>query len=186
MITTEAAILTDTSDCPIWSHESFIPEVWCKEIIEHCGKDMFTSGTTGDSGLRFSDQVYFENDQLMQRIGLAVRTYARERNIDIGDGNHLETLSLVRYVAGGKYDWHMDNEMTRPENRKVAVVIALNEDFEGGGTQWMWPHPAAMCHSQPKTGSIAVFPSVLLHRGMPVTSGERWIIVTWAFGPQWR
>lgn len=187
MIQMQSATSTDTDDCPIWATTGFIPEIWCKEIIEHYGRELVQSRTTGNTGdMRISSQVYFENHQLAERIALAVRSYANDRNIDIGEQVVLETLSLVKYEPGGQYDWHMDNELTRPENRKVAVVIALNEGFVGGGTEFMWPHPAAPCFTPPKTGAIAIFPSVIIHRGKPVESGERWIIVTWALGPPWR
>lgn len=186
MITTRSATTTDTSDLPIYTDADFLSPLECQRLISVHGRELFASYTTGKTSLRVSDQRYFDDDQLMNKLAPVVREYAIVRGIDIGDGTDFECPAIVRYKADGKYDWHMDNELTRPEDRKIAVVLALNSDFEGGGTEWMWPHPLACCHIPPKTGALALFPSILLHRGMPVTSGERWIVVTWALGPPWR
>lgn len=193
MIHLTKATTSDPNDCPIRSVPGVFTPEECDQIIETWGrggelKPSRTSG--GENPIRVSEQVYFDEQWVAERIAGVVRGYALERSIDIWadpeGGLNLEMLSLVRYGPGGKYDWHMDNELTLREDRKIAVVLTLGGEFEGGGTQWAWPTWDSPCSLNPPVGTAALFPSSVLHRGMPVTAGERWILVTWALGPAWR
>ena len=59
------------------------------------------------------------------------------------------------------------------------MVVPLNEDFDGGGTAFagrgtVAPQPA---------GTGLIFPSFThLHKGLPVTSGDRYLLVFWLNG----
>lgn len=186
MIRTGPATMTNSMYCPLFDLPNFLPEWQCKNLITKYGDELEPSRTAGADELRVSSQRYFEDDALTGRIAMVVGDYADRANIDIGRGDAYESLSIVRYDKGGKYDFHMDNQMSPIEDRKIAVVLALNSDFKGGGTEWLWPYPSKPSYLPPSTGSIVMFPSVLLHRGIPVQSGTRWIVVTWALGPPWR
>jgi predicted 2-oxoglutarate/Fe(II)-dependent dioxygenase YbiX len=89
-----------------------------------------------------------------------------------------EGTQLVRYTPGGHYIVHSDvGPLTR--NRHYSVVCYLNDDFEGGGTRF----PALDYGVTPERGKAILFPSGYRHGGDPVTSGEKYIIVSWVTGP---
>lgn len=94
----------------------------------------------------------------------------------------------------GMYDWHMDTILgTELDNswdedtRKLTMVMLLSDnvlDFTGGELELNIGR-----ESNPQTvdimkGRIVVFPSFILHRVKPVTSGIRKSIVVWVEGPK--
>lgn len=90
-----------------------------------------------------------------------------------------EGTQLVRYSAGGHYIPHSDVGQ-RTRNRYYSVVCYLNDDFEGGRTHF----PALDYSVTPRCGKAILFPSNYLHGGEPVTSGEKYIFVSWITGPE--
>jgi hypothetical protein len=89
-----------------------------------------------------------------------------------------EGTQLVHYASGGHYIVHSDIGQ-RTRNRHFSVVCYLNDDFTGGGTRF----PALDYCATPQSGKAILFPSGYLHGGEPVTSGEKYIIVSWITGP---
>lgn len=96
-------------------------------------------------------------------------------------GRHLtdhEGTQLVRYSPGGHYRAHSDTGRLTT-NRCYTVLCYLNDDFQGGRTQF----PSLDYTVTPQCGKAILFPSSYLHRGEPVTSGEKYILVSWITGP---
>jgi hypothetical protein len=89
-----------------------------------------------------------------------------------------EGTQLVHYVSGGHYIVHSDVGQ-RTRNRYYSVVCYLNDDFAGGGTRF----PALDYCATPRSGKAILFPSNYKHGGEPVTSGEKYILVSWITGP---
>lgn len=93
-----------------------------------------------------------------------------------------EPIGLLKYEAGQKYDWHVDQSFrrtgptkTQSDKRIVSAVVYLNDDFEGGETQMpekIW---------KPKKGKALIFPShwTFPHQARPVTKGTKYALVTW-------
>jgi hypothetical protein len=67
--------------------------------------------------------------------------------------------------------WHHD------ESADISVVVPLNTgDYEGGGTEF---HNHGAIKPLP-TGHALIFPSFThLHKGLPVGSGDRYLLVFW-------
>jgi predicted 2-oxoglutarate/Fe(II)-dependent dioxygenase YbiX len=94
---------------------------------------------------------------------------------------HLETTSgtqLIRYSKGGHYLPHLDagGELA---DRYFSIVVYLNENFSGGYTSF----PSLSFSVKPEIGRALVFPSRYLHCAEPVTSGEKFVVVSWVCGP---
>ena len=104
-----------------------------------------------------------------------------------------EPPNLMRYQAAnidkhgkpGRYDWHMDvGPGEIPSMRKISYTLILNPDeYEGGelcfhiGRELDKPFP-----SQDEAGTMILFPSYLVHKVNPITSGTRYAMVGWAHG----
>lgn len=99
-----------------------------------------------------------------------------------------EVPQLLCYGVGGHYHPHVDAEgvWVNPDgskewrkniDRDLSVLIYLNEDYEGGELVF----PELHIRIRPKRGMLVAFPSThhYLHGVEPVTSGERFAIVTW-------
>ena len=94
------------------------------------------------------------------------------------------------YNEGGHYNWHVDTqEMPREDGsfRKLSLSLMLSdpEEYEGGelalaegGT---FNNPKLL---KLKKGTVVFFYSFIPHTVVPVTSGKRVALVTWALGPK--
>ena len=96
-----------------------------------------------------------------------------------------ERLQVLRYTEGGHYQFHQDVPTTNDINKRLyAVIIALNDDYEGGETMF----PNLDIKYKLKKGGALFFhtvdnheqiTSMALHGGQPVKSGEKWVCNLW-------
>lgn len=104
-------------------------------------------------------------------------------------GSQLHWMSppgVLKYVSGGKYDAHSDNEYwddangawVRSLDRDYSLLLYLNDDFEGGGLHFS----NFDLRLKPEPGMLVAFPSDhrFQHEAEPVQAGERYVIVSWA------
>lgn len=89
---------------------------------------------------------------------------------------HAET-HFVRYAPGNYYTPHSDTGLHR-HDRYFTVICYLNDDFEGGQTSF----PQLNYAVTPRCGKAVIFPATYLHCAEPVTSGEKYILVSWLTG----
>jgi predicted 2-oxoglutarate/Fe(II)-dependent dioxygenase YbiX len=92
---------------------------------------------------------------------------------------HIIGTQLVRYQTGGHYVPHTDNDDGELANRYLTVLCYLNDNFEGGGTDF----PSIGFRMKPSAGTAVVFPSRFWHCAEPVISGEKLVLLTWLCGP---
>ena len=85
---------------------------------------------------------------------------------------------IIRYRKGGRYVAHTDAGVDYAE-RYFSVVCYLNDDFTGGLTSF----PSLEYSTRPQTGKAIIFPSRYFHCAEPVSSGEKFILLTWVCGP---
>jgi prolyl 4-hydroxylase len=116
-------------------------------------------------------------------------------------GTRLETFESVhvlRYGVGEEFRPHLDATLDSSapdysaryaagEQRVLTFLLALNDDFEGGDTEF----PAIGLRWKPRRGRGLFFWSVhpdgaidqrTLHAGRPVTRGEKWMLSQWIDG----
>jgi PKHD-type hydroxylase len=110
--------------------------------------------------------------------------------------NGYESVQYTEYHAevSGKYDWHMDlcmgdshlpADMIEP--RKLSLSLLLSEpgqDFQGGDFQFNLGNEADARTAECRKGRIIAFPSWVIHRVTPVTTGVRRSLVVWVSGPK--
>ncbi len=88
----------------------------------------------------------------------------------------------------GKYDWHHDVDWNNSDNldRKLSVTIQLSDadEYEGGTFEFKEVENPSLQFKD--KGTILIFPSYLVHRVLPVTSGVRKTLVAWVSGPRWQ
>jgi PKHD-type hydroxylase len=99
----------------------------------------------------------------------------------------IDDIQFTEYEAGGgHYDWHIDIGPKTISHRKISIVIQLSdpEDYEGGDLELM---PGNYSFAVPKKkGAVVLFPSFILHRVTPVTSGLRRSAVLWVGGSHYK
>lgn len=95
---------------------------------------------------------------------------------------HTSGFRINRYVTGTSMSEHSDNIVSIFESGSgspvLSIVGCLNDDYEGGDFIMFDDMKINL-----KKGDVLIFPSAFMfrHRVEPVTKGERWSFVTWAF-----
>ena len=91
-----------------------------------------------------------------------------------------EGIQVLEYFPGQEYIFHHDianNVNQKEHHRIISIVLYLNKEFEGGGTEF--PHQIY----KPSPGYGLFFPSnwCFPHSGQKVISGKKRVIVTWYY-----
>ena len=101
--------------------------------------------------------------------------------------NVIDDIQYTEYKGGGNhYDWHVDIGPGSISHRKVSVIVQLSDpsEYKGGELQI---NTGGQIKTIPQVkGSVVIFPSYLLHRVTPVTTGLRKSLVLWAGGNHYK
>lgn len=87
----------------------------------------------------------------------------------------------------GHYGFHIDQSADNGMSpRKLSLVLQLSDpkEYTGGDLQLMTSSEALSVKKE--KGLVTAFPSYMLHRVTPVTSGVRKSLVCWISGPAFR
>jgi prolyl 4-hydroxylase len=107
---------------------------------------------------------------------------------------NMESIHVVKYSVGEEYKDHHDffhpgeeyyeDEVNRGGQRLKTALVYLNDDFEGGETNF----PNLNIKVDPKKGKLVLWDNIKddgsldydsLHAGLPVKSGYKYIAVIW-------
>jgi predicted 2-oxoglutarate/Fe(II)-dependent dioxygenase YbiX len=166
----------------------------CSAIINECEEkgNLRDSTILGEryqqaaSRLRTSQQVGITvnpalaevNSKLFDAYGKGMNKLFTESNIDTTVFSVIdEGYTLLKYSVGGKYGLHVDD--TGQGNRKISILLYLNDDYEGGETAF----PRQGVTHKGKTGSLIFFPSGWTHphESKPLLAGTKYATITWLF-----
>ena len=99
---------------------------------------------------------------------------------------HLRTVPMYSCVqkvqmtpAGGGYHvWHDENSHLEHANRCLVWMIYLNDDYEGGETEFLYYKKRI----QPEKGKLLIWPAGMTHahRGGLVLERTKYIVTGWA------
>ena len=123
---------------------------------------------------KYKDKIFEEFGEIFDRYPLIVGTNTK---------SFREQIQILKYEKGGIYDYHHDTADYPSRKyyfRTFSVVLYLNNDFEGGSTNFT--------HNEykPNPGQALIFPSnwIFKHKGSKVTSGTKYVAVTWYYVQQ--
>ena len=92
-------------------------------------------------------------------------------------------------AQSGHYEWHSDLvqnvESDIKKTRKLSMTLVLNDGWEGCDFECGTVRKGDLVSEKIplKKGDVIVFPSIMHHRVNPILSGERKVLVAWAWGP---
>ncbi len=149
------------------------------------------SATERHTKVRDSDQAVMQSPTVDWLIASLERLLARGAGKSLV---HAEPMVVLRYRPGQQYRWHRDyvtatepraqQELQMFGQRVHTGIVYLTDDFDGGETEFReWD-----LSLRPGRGDCISFSSVdaagrpdpdSVHRGAPVTAGEKWIATLW-------
>lgn len=168
----------------------------CGRLLEAVGKapanDARLVGRETNHNLRRASLVWVDDlpdaGWVMDRI-VRIMAEANRDAFRFDLDEFAESAQVATYDAAreGHFDWHSDvGDGPLAAKRKLTMVIQLSPpgDYEGGRLE---VKPSAhVLAANAARGAATVFPSFLLHRVTPVTSGTRHSLTIWAHGPAFR
>ena len=147
-------------------------------------------GSVNDASVRRADIVWVDDlpgmAWVMDRMVSVVSAANREFCYAVEGFD--ESAQVARYdaVDAAHFDWHADvGAGVAAARRKLTVVVQLSAPDYAGGVLEVRPSHAVL-QADVTRGMACVFPSYMLHRVTPVTSGVRWSLTLWAHGPAFR
>ena len=90
----------------------------------------------------------------------------------------LHDLKLKQIPAGGGFhSWHYESGAIEVAARQFVVQVYLNDDFDGGETEFLYQHR----REQAIAGDVLIFPASFTHthRGNPPLGGVKYIVTSW-------
>jgi len=77
------------------------------------------------------------------------------------------------------HKWHCENAGRKDADRAMVYTLYLNDDFEGGETEYLYQK----YRCKPETGKLVIFPASYthIHRGGLLMSGTKYIATGWTF-----
>lgn len=117
--------------------------------------------------------------QLAQRIGMVVMPEIR-RAFHYR-ASRFEGFKLGCYTAetAGFFSAHRDNLSPSTLHRRFALSLNLNEGYEGGEVRFGEFGPLRY---RPPRGGALIFSGSLLHEVLPVTRGQRFVLLSFLWG----
>lgn len=172
-------------------YPNFFDKHWCEFLIGLAQTKLETAGTVGEEieGYRVAKSCWLSDIDLPQLYDIKQQV----SNITGLPIENQEELHIVKYDVGGEYKIHHDYfseeqveeraEIGISGNRTHSFLAYLNDDFEGGGTEFprlnriIKPELGkAICWLNTEHGMPVVNSE---HAGLPVTKGEKWILIVW-------
>ena len=166
-----------------------------RQVGNSLGRD---DGARDDMAIRSTERGFFPTspeflwiyEYLLKFVGAANKKYWNFR-ID----TH-ELFQFGVYNPGQFYSWHVDQFSTpfKPPHpnagltRKLSITVQLDDDkdYEGGDFEMREPcdyDKIQRVDGIRTRGSLIIFPSFVMHRVTPVTTGTRRSLVGWILGP---
>jgi prolyl 4-hydroxylase len=136
---------------------------------------------------RVSETAWWRPDQMDL---ILLKVFRRIVGAFDGDVRLAESMNVVRYRPGGIFRAHVDAYPSHATGqldetaRSTTTIVYLNEGYQGGETAFIHPKlkitgiTGDFLHFRNLTPSGEVDPASV-HAGMPVTSGEKWVLVQW-------
>jgi len=138
-----------------------------------------------DNQYRDVDVYHIESEEeslyaILQKVARTVNGYF---NYEI---NGIEKAQVMKYTAPSNgYGWHIDiGAGGIAAQRKIAVSILLNDDYEGGEMVFRTAEESEKV--KPKVGEVVAFSSFISHCIRPITKGDRYVVVAWFTGPHFK
>lgn len=124
--------------------------------------------------IRNNDRTIFDDENLASMLFNKAKEFLPEFSGELAVCGLNERFRLYKYSQGQYFKWHKDGSFVRSntEASRLSFLIYLNNDYEGGETQFQWEK------IKPEKGMALVFPHHLVHQGSEIISGFKYVLRT--------
>jgi len=175
---------------PIIQVPNAIDEALTEELLAYWRNGEQFEGDVGRKGntkvlatQKRRTDVKLEDDKLLARIDdqIAKTVLPELRKVAALDAVCRERYKIGCYGSEneGFYRPHRDTGNPTLAHRRYSMSLMLSDKFEGG--HLVFPEYGSVHYRAPKRTAL-LFPSALLHGVMPVTKGERFVLIAFFYG----
>ena len=177
----------------------------CNTIIERFEADdrKYHGAVVGDDNIKKSTDLYISklpewkdiDGVFFNAVSKGFEEYLQLLSDDLGYRTDIRLYDrgyqIQKTSVGENYDWHTDHcingnlkhlrdNLYEYGNRIATYIIYLNDNFEGGQTQFFKDET---CGIIPEKGKLMFFPAndLYIHRGDVVTQGAKYIMTGWMY-----
>jgi len=147
------------------------------------GDDISAIRNSKTSWIKFNDQTSWIYDSLA-----FISRQLNGQFFDFDLFGFVEDLQYTVYEGNEQqhYSWHVDKGDATIAPRKLSLVLQLSDpsEYEGGELELFTS--SYVTKTIKRKGILYAFPSWVLHRVTPVTSGTRRSLVVWVAGPKFK
>jgi len=175
-------------------YENALTPEYCKnwiEYIEYLRKEGIITQEESKLHNRDHETINFSNDDafdlnssdklsrsFLPSIKNCVDNYLKDYSV-LGSGNYLlyDVKAKRIPVCGGFHAWHYENGGLEVSARQFVVQLYLNDDFDGGETEFLYQQR----REKAVAGDVLMFPASFTHthRGNPPLGGTKYIATSW-------
>jgi predicted 2-oxoglutarate/Fe(II)-dependent dioxygenase YbiX len=150
----------------------------CDKLIKNYDTDLELKNQDGDNNVSYRS-VKIKDIDINEIPGLRDQVLSANFEYYRLNVNALKSdCFFAKYETGMHYqELHMDC-VPGDHQRKITFTLMLNDDFEGGQFELL-----GNTYIEKERGKLLVLPSFLPHRITQVTSGVRYAIFGWFYGP---
>jgi prolyl 4-hydroxylase len=155
--------------------DCLLSEKECSELIEHFDSQKSEYVNRGIAEYHRHQEINKELvTKLLQRIKLP-ENYNGSKIVGLNDH-----FRFSKYEPGMQFSIHRDgtNQDSRGNRSVMTLNIFLNDNFEGGSTDFYYNDHTLAKSVVPKVGRAALFDSQIYHSGILVTSGYKYLLRT--------
>ena len=176
----------------IKTYDAFDAE-FCEKVIDSYQHNKKVGATCKRNDQRTKDhqlevnEIDFRNSDLSRiffaQLAECVKEYMTELNITQIVGPTYFKNMLVQGTIADNFEsysmWHCEAGDLDTSDRAFVYMLYLNDDFEGGVTEFMHQKH----QEQPKQGKLVIWPAgyTHTHRGGMLLSGEKIIATGWGY-----
>lgn len=162
--------------------EDFFTNEQCNSFLKFCEAKQFEEAKINVSGnqimnkgVRNNDRHLFFDKKLANELWSNIEQFV-PKSIGMYEALGLnEMFRIYKYSKGQRFKMHRDGSYVRNETECsfLSFLIYLNEDFEGGETEFR-----KITTIQPKKGMALIFHHPLRHEGKEIISGTKYVLRT--------
>jgi len=163
----------------IWTIEDFLSEQECQELIHFSELQGYEAATLSlkegpkmMKGVRNNYRLIYSDEKLAEKYWQRLVDFCPAQLEDCSVVGLNERFRFYKYEDLQRFKRHIDGRFQRNEQEesRITFMIYLNEDFEGGSTDFDEVSIKA------KTGTALCFIHEQKHEGMPVKTGTKYVL----------
>jgi len=138
-----------------------------------------------DTQSRFHDRAIYDSHRIVEILFKRIEDHLPKEWMGKEISGLNERLRFLRYEKGGYFAPHWDGSYMRPDRSERSyhtLILYLNDDFEGGQTNFLKTRPVSDRKNEwpvgIKTGSVLIFQHDIYHEGDLLKEGRKYCVRT--------